>query len=134
MTSPPPSPTIIYDTERTYFSRRASASAPTPASTASTDTPASASASAAPSSPRRQSNKPQVGRRRSSRNMEDYGTNPLRRDSLLPPDVPAILDAKRRRSCGNLCGLRSRPIRVALMCVSVLMSAVQANGVYCWPT
>jgi hypothetical protein len=66
--------------------------------------------------------------------MLDYGTNPARRESLMPPDVNAILEAKRRRTCGNLCGLRTRSVQVALMCISVLMSAVQANGVYCWPT
>ncbi|KLT41697.1 MFS general substrate transporter [Cutaneotrichosporon oleaginosum] len=96
------SPTIIYDSERSYFAAR-----PHPA----------------PSTPAR----------RRSRHL-DYGTNPTRRDSLLPPDVHAILEAKRRRTCGSLCGLRTRGVRVALMCVAVLMSAVQANGVYCWPT
>ncbi|KAL1407246.1 hypothetical protein Q8F55_006664 [Vanrija albida] len=51
-------------------------------------------------------------------------------DRLAPPDIPALLSAKRRWWRRD----EPRSVRIALMCTSIALSAVQANGVYCWST
>lgn len=53
-----------------------------------------------------------------------------RSDRLAPPDVAALMRSKRRWWRRD----EPRSVRVALMCLSIAMSAVQANGVYCWST
>jgi hypothetical protein len=60
---------------------------------------------------------------------------PRRTSLLAPPDVPSLLRAKRkwwRRDFSLPSPPRS--LRLALMVLSIAASAVQANGVYCWPT
>lgn len=58
---------------------------------------------------------------------------------LLPPDVPALLRQKRKwwkREWGipvPAACTSPRTVRMSLMVLSIALSAVQANGVYCWP-
>lgn len=53
-------------------------------------------------------------------------------DDLAPPDMNSIL--RRRRGYIPISPDMRRRLQVGLMCLSVASSAVQANGVYCWPT
>lgn len=62
--------------------------------------------------------------------------SPRRQVSLLaPPDVPTLLRQKRKwwKRDWSMPAM-PRSARMALMVLSIAMSSVQANGVYCWPT
>ncbi|WVR03076.1 hypothetical protein IAU60_000065 [Kwoniella sp. DSM 27419] len=51
---------------------------------------------------------------------------------LEPPDIPSILRSKRTLRSRILSFEFPRPAQVALTCLSISLSALQANGVYCW--
>ncbi|EJT50349.1 transporter [Trichosporon asahii var. asahii CBS 2479] len=61
----------------------------------------------------------------------EYDEERTRPDDLAPPDVDAIVDS-RKRWYRRLWDARS--IETVTTCISICISAVQANGVYCWPT
>lgn len=61
----------------------------------------------------------------------EYDEERTRPDDLAPPDVAAIVDS-RKRWYRRLWDARS--IETVTTCISICISAVQANGVYCWPT
>lgn len=50
------------------------------------------------------------------------------------PDIPGILRAKRHSVFPRPRLHLPRPLTVALTCLSIAASALQANGVYCWGT
>jgi hypothetical protein len=55
-------------------------------------------------------------------------------DELAPPDLDAILN-KKRKWYHRLNNLElPRRYQMGLTGLSIVLSAVQANGVYCWPT
>nr|XP_031862035.1 uncharacterized protein CI109_002448 [Kwoniella shandongensis]KAA5529107.1 hypothetical protein CI109_002448 [Kwoniella shandongensis] len=53
---------------------------------------------------------------------------------LDPPDLDAILRSKRSWRSTILSLDFPRPVQTALTCLSIALSALQANGVYCWGT
>ncbi|OCF41051.1 hypothetical protein I317_05162 [Kwoniella heveanensis CBS 569] len=53
---------------------------------------------------------------------------------LEPPDVSAILRSKRSLKSQILSLELPRPLQIGLTCFSISISALQANGVYCWGT
>ena len=56
---------------------------------------------------------------------------------LTEPDVDSIIRAKRKwwHHPSHLADVQlPRSVQVPLTCLSIGLSAVQANGVYCWPT
>ncbi|RXK42690.1 hypothetical protein M231_00246 [Tremella mesenterica] len=56
-------------------------------------------------------------------------------DSLLPPDIDKLLAEKKRRWYSSLRQFElPRRWQIGLTCLSITLSACQANGVYCWPT
>ncbi|ORY26479.1 major facilitator superfamily domain-containing protein [Naematelia encephala] len=58
---------------------------------------------------------------------------PTSTDSLAPPDLDAIM--QRRHPWRRLLHLEfPRSVQLPLTCLSIGLSALQANGVYCWPT
>lgn len=50
------------------------------------------------------------------------------------PDIPGILRSKRHSAFPVPRLHFPRPLTVALTCLSIAASALQANGVYCWGT
>lgn len=56
-------------------------------------------------------------------------------DLLEPPDVNSILDRRRQKSWHSALRLDlPRSIQAPLTCFCICVSALQANGVYVWPT
>jgi hypothetical protein len=55
-------------------------------------------------------------------------------DELAPPDLDAILNKKRKIHHRIFNFQLPRQYQMILTGVSIVLSAVQANGVYCWPT
>jgi len=53
---------------------------------------------------------------------------------LAPPDLDAILNKKRKWHHRLLNFELPRKYQMILTGTSIVLSAVQANGVYCWPT
>lgn len=53
---------------------------------------------------------------------------------LAPPDLDAILDKKRKWHHRLFNFELPRKYQMILTGSSIVLSAVQANGVYCWPT
>jgi hypothetical protein len=55
---------------------------------------------------------------------------------LAPPDLDAILNRKRKwyQRIGIFKFQLPRKYQMILTGSSIVLSAVQANGVYCWPT
>jgi hypothetical protein len=62
------------------------------------------------------------------------GSAALPPDDLAPPDIDAILRKKRKWHQRLLNFQLPRHTQMALTGLSIVLSAVQANGVYCWPT
>jgi hypothetical protein len=59
---------------------------------------------------------------------------PLTPDSLEPPDIDSILSRKRKWYRAVLALELPRAWQVGLTGLSICLSALQANGVYVWPT
>lgn len=55
-------------------------------------------------------------------------------DDLEPPDINAILRKKRKWYSRITHFELPRRTQMVLTGLSIVLSAVQANGVYCWPT
>ena len=55
-------------------------------------------------------------------------------DDLVAPDVDAILRKKRKWYHRITRFELPRRTQMTLTGLSIVLSAVQANGVYCWPT
>jgi len=53
---------------------------------------------------------------------------------LAPPDIDAILNKKRKWHHRIFNFQLPRQYQMILTGTSIVISAVQANGVYCWPT
>ncbi|WWD06342.1 hypothetical protein V865_004432 [Kwoniella europaea PYCC6329] len=70
----------------------------------------------------------------STTHYEDEPQPPPPMTPLDPPDVPAILRSKRSWKRQILSLDLPRPLQIALTCFSIAISAVTANGVYCWGT
>nr|XP_018266146.1 uncharacterized protein I303_00115 [Kwoniella dejecticola CBS 10117]OBR88304.1 hypothetical protein I303_00115 [Kwoniella dejecticola CBS 10117] len=72
----------------------------------------------------------------STTHYQDEPQPPPPMTPLEPPDVPAILRSKRslKRQILSLNVTLPRPLQIGLTCFSIAISAVQANGVYCWGT
>lgn len=66
--------------------------------------------------------------------IERDSSSPLAPDDLAPPDLDAILRRKRNWHQRLLNFSLPRRYQMALTGSSIVLSAVQANGVYCWPT
>ncbi|KAK8844774.1 hypothetical protein IAR55_006624 [Kwoniella newhampshirensis] len=63
-----------------------------------------------------------------------YDTEHLPSTPLDPPDLDAILRSKRSWKTTILALDLPRPVQILLTCLSITLSALQANGVYCWGT
>jgi hypothetical protein len=59
---------------------------------------------------------------------------PFTPDSLEPPDIDSILSRKRKWYHAVLALELPRTWQVGLTGFSICLSALQANGVYVWPT
>nr|XP_019014016.1 uncharacterized protein I206_00093 [Kwoniella pini CBS 10737]OCF52797.1 hypothetical protein I206_00093 [Kwoniella pini CBS 10737] len=72
----------------------------------------------------------------STTHYQDEPQPPPPMTPLEPPDVPAILRSKRslKRQILSLDFPLPRQLQIGLTCFSIAISAVQANGVYCWGT
>lgn len=55
-------------------------------------------------------------------------------DSLSAPEAEAIIESKRPMRYRVLHVIFPRSLQIALSCTSIALSAVTAQGVYCWPT
>lgn len=55
-------------------------------------------------------------------------------DSLSPREVEAIIESKRPMRYRVLHVIFPRSVQIALSCASIALSAVTAQGIYCWPT
>lgn len=63
---------------------------------------------------------------------DEEASQPL--DELAPPDLDAILNRKRKWHHRIFNFQLPRHYQMILTGTSIVLSAVQANGVYCWPT
>lgn len=55
-------------------------------------------------------------------------------DSLSAPEVEAIIESKRPVRYRVLHVIFPRSLQLVLSCVSIGLSAMTAQGIYCWPT